>query len=178
VSGEPTVGSNSDPGPRRSPPPVHRQHRKTCRPTPTTRSSSLTHDSAIRDPRLPVPRSRAEYRVSRILQLRQHDGTRPPGGPDRRAPLPQQRHRVIHRGIEACGVASNPRSVRWAPAPLPQGHPQHEAIIMGLGHGTAGNVDHAATFVGHSVLTHGGDGGLHDDQDPRSSRSSAASRSG
>lgn len=35
----------------------------------------------------------------------------------------------------------------------PQGHPQHEGIIMGLGHGTAGNVDHAGYFsLGHSVL--------------------------
>ncbi|MEA2534775.1 MAG: hypothetical protein QOJ93_2586 [Actinomycetota bacterium] len=35
----------------------------------------------------------------------------------------------------------------------PQGHPQHEGIIMGLGHGTAGNVDHGGYFsLGHSVL--------------------------
>jgi GT2 family glycosyltransferase len=35
----------------------------------------------------------------------------------------------------------------------PQGHPQHEGIIMGLGLGTAGNVDHGGYFsLGHSVL--------------------------
>jgi GT2 family glycosyltransferase len=35
----------------------------------------------------------------------------------------------------------------------PQGHPQHEGIIMGLGHGTAGNVDHGGYFsMSHSVL--------------------------
>jgi GT2 family glycosyltransferase len=35
----------------------------------------------------------------------------------------------------------------------PQGHPQHEGIIMGLGLGTAGNVDHGGYFsLGQSVL--------------------------
>jgi GT2 family glycosyltransferase len=35
----------------------------------------------------------------------------------------------------------------------PQGHPQHEGIVMGLGHGTAGNVDHGGYFsLGQSVL--------------------------
>jgi GT2 family glycosyltransferase len=37
----------------------------------------------------------------------------------------------------------------------PEGHPQHEGIIMGLGHGTAGNVDHGGYFsMSHSVLNH------------------------
>ncbi len=35
----------------------------------------------------------------------------------------------------------------------PDGHPQHEGVIMGLGHGTAGTVDHGGYFsLGHSVL--------------------------
>ena len=35
----------------------------------------------------------------------------------------------------------------------PEGHPQHEGVIMGLGRGTAGNVDHGGYFsLGQSVL--------------------------
>lgn len=35
----------------------------------------------------------------------------------------------------------------------PEGHPQHEGIIMGLGRGTAGNVDHGGYFsLGQSIL--------------------------